>query len=121
MITLAIPVEVVSANVLRRRFRHPHAYRKLRHSYGWALLAEAINQGAPMADGPRRVRITRIIGKGGRMFDPDNLVGGAKPLVDELVAARLIVDDTAAAAEIEYAQERGPVAGTRIEIEEAES
>ena len=36
----------------------------------------------PKPDGPRRqLTITRIIGKGGRAYDEDNLAGGAKPLL----------------------------------------
>lgn len=116
---IEIPIEIVSLNVLRRRYKHPHAYRRLRNRYGWALKASRAEHRLGRAAGRRRVHIVRLMGPRGKEFDPDNLHGGAKPLVDELVTVGVLLDDTAAAAEITYDQERATTFGTRIEVYDA--
>jgi hypothetical protein len=116
-----IHLPVVSHNVLRRKYRNPHAYRKLRNDYGWALKAANAASKLGQATGPRRVLIIRLMGKGAQRFDPDNLAGGAKPLVDELVTLGVLIDDTDAAATITYSQRKTGATGTRIEVEDLET
>lgn len=56
------------------------------------------------ADGPRYVRITRIIGPGGKLMDVGNMIGGCKALVDAMVNTGLLVDDSPGSCSIFYRQ-----------------
>jgi Holliday junction resolvase RusA-like endonuclease len=57
------------------------------------------------AKGRKRVTITRVLGPRERLYDPDNLVGACKPLLDALRAAGYIEDDTAALIDLHVAQD----------------
>lgn len=59
-------------------------------------------------------RFVRIVRRGPRTLDHDNLVGGCKPLVDALVKVGLLADDRPGLATVTYDQERG--AGCRVEV-----
>ena len=117
--TLAIPIPVPSQNVLRRRYRNRHAYAALRSKFGLAVLFAKRHANVPEATGKRRMRVVRLVGPRGRMYDYGNLVGGCKPLVDELVKAGLLVDDSPQHVVEEYDQERAPEHGVRIELQDA--
>jgi hypothetical protein len=88
------------ANVGAKRW----AYARERGEWlQWAQLAR-INGRIAKAKGKRRVVMTRFFGGRQRPFDYINLVGGAKSLVDALVLAELLVDDTPAQLEDHYRQ-----------------
>lgn len=72
----------------------------------------------PPAHTLRRVTLTRLIGKGQRRYDRDNMATGCKPIVDALVRVGLLIDDDAKHAEIHYAQEKGALPGLRVLLEE---
>lgn len=120
MKSIEIPLELYSQNVLRRRFRNRFAYKRLREGYGWVLkalrVADELGKARPEMEA-RAVTIIRLLGPRKKEFDPGNLVGGAKPLVDELVACGVLIDDSAKWAAVSYAQERSENTGTRIEVE----
>lgn len=121
MKSIEIPLELHSQNVLRRRFRNPHAYRRLREGIGWMLVALRVPHELGVATPEmeaRAVTITRLLSGRKKKYDPGNLVGGAKPLIDELVRCRVLIDDAEEWAAISYAQERGECDGVRIEVEE---
>ena len=115
--TLDIAAPIPSANELMRgrsmRARRGR-YKRVRDDMAWAVKVGAFE--TPAAKGKRCVRIVRIMGPRQREYDIDNLAHGSKPLVDELVAHGLLLDDSPRWAHIEYAQERGAEAGARVEI-----
>lgn len=121
---LELPVRLYSLNqIYRWRYggRGAWRYHRLRMEYGWAIMAEGakgVRPAAPNATGPRSVCITRIMGPRARRYDADNLAGGAKPLLDELVKFKLLKDDSEKWCRVEYAQERGREHGVRIELED---
>lgn len=93
----------------------------------------------------RMMVLTRIMGPRLRAYDFDDLVGGCKPIIDAMKppkparvttfktgprkgkakvlpavhGAGLIIDDSPKWLTVEYRQERGPVTGCRIELEDA--
>lgn len=98
-----------------------HAYRQAKETWAWHLRAARLNGRIPIATKGglrRRVTLTRIYGGREREWDPDNWIGGAKVIVDALVAENLIADDAKAFVAIEYFQERGTPSGVRFKIEE---
>lgn len=70
-------------------------------------------------ESPLRVTIVR---HGKRLLDPDNLVGGAKPLIDAMRDLGLIVDDDPAHLELTVKQQKAkePKMLVLIETEENE-
>lgn len=66
---------------------------------GYAFLA----QGLPPATGKRHVSITSY--RKQRFRDEGNLVGGCKGLIDGLVRAKVLVDDSTKWATFEYRQD----------------
>ena len=96
---LNIPAIPPSPNVLRRKYRNPHVYQRLRNSWeSWLLFAP---QGTHERDIWRKsiaygakVRLNvRLYHKG--TYDPDNLVGCLKPVIDALVRVKYLLDDSA--------------------------
>lgn len=64
----------------------------------------------------RNVKIIRYMGKGKREFDFDNLVGGAKFVIDALKEVGLIYDDSPEWINVEYKQEKANEAYFRVEV-----
>ena len=114
-----IPIEPPSQNCLHNKGGRRWAYRKLRDQY-----TESVHTylSAPKATRMRRVRITRLWGKKKRAYDHGNLIGGCKPLLDALVIAGLLVDDSPKYVEAYYYQEKSPndKGGVRVVLEELE-
>jgi hypothetical protein len=78
----------------------------------------------PPATGKRRVTWERILGPRQREFDEPNLIGGLKPLLDGMVRAGLLVDDSPRWYEGVYRQvtgnrQDGPA--IRVTIEEVDN
>jgi hypothetical protein len=65
--------------------------KRLQTKLGKMLWAAVLQAGASSASGRRRVMVER---RGVRALDPDNLVAGCKPLLDELVSLRLLLGDS---------------------------
>jgi Holliday junction resolvase RusA-like endonuclease len=81
------------------------------------VVAHALAQDVPRAKCKRRVSV-RVTAPG-RLPDPDNLL---KSLLDALVAARLLVDDSAAWIELGQVKvERGPRRQTVVTLEDLEA
>jgi hypothetical protein len=106
-------------------------YRTFRNVWAADLRACKAANRIPDATGKRLVTITRLMGKGQRPFDYDNLVAGAKPVVDAMKppanrrgrrtdGASLIVDDGPAYVRVTYEQERSADGrpGTLITVED---
>lgn len=87
-----------SPNVLRRKYRHPQAYKRLREEWELMTLAAARPEEREhwrrIVKGDVRVRLcARIYHK--RLYDPDNLPASLKPVIDALVNVRFLRDDSA--------------------------
>lgn len=77
---------------------------KLLASYGWELVAIGAHDLKYKVEWKER-RYAAITSFRKQLLDPDNLVGGAKLLVDALVDQRLLFDDSKKYTEIIYSQE----------------
>lgn len=79
------------ASPSRNLFFHKHWSVEYHSKMRWLALIRAAPGflGIPKATGKRRLTIERH----GRHIDPDNLIGGAKGIIDNLVALKLLVDD----------------------------
>lgn len=74
--------------------KYAYSHWRVRHGdkKRWAQLlsVEAATKRIPEATGPRVLTIER---HGKRRLDPDNLIGGAKGMIDELRRLGLLLDD----------------------------
>lgn len=118
--TFIVPMEMRSMNrTPMNRGNEKWSYRKL--LLAWTTAIKRMSTHVPRVTGKRRMRLTRIMGKGKRPFDLDNAVGGSKVIVDAAVKAELLLDDGAKFAEVQYEQEKGDWDGVRFEVWEVQS
>lgn len=131
---LLIPRAIPSANAHVINGNHKATaskYRAFRNVWARDLATLKMAHRIPTATGKRMVTVERLWGAGQRAYDYDNLVAGAKPLVDAMKpskvyrarvvsGAALIIDDSPAHVTVTYTQERAPdgVPATRITISE---
>ena len=97
---IIIPSATPSGNeTLRMHFRER---MRLKETFGW-LLVSALNKlpKIPKATGPRKLIIER---HGRKVLDQDNLVSGAKAVVDCIKEQRLILDDNPTDCQMEFRQ-----------------
>lgn len=127
-LVLTILKATPSLNAFANLRRQPWRYREIRRSWSRhlvdALLAARALDRQPLR-WPRppservTVRVTRYAPEH-QWLDPDNLVGGLKPLLDALKAHEVIRDDTAKAIELEAHQavspHRQPARWTEIQL-----
>jgi Holliday junction resolvase RusA-like endonuclease len=94
---LSIPDAPPSPNVLRRKYRDPRAYKKLRDSWALQILAEPClhhrNELRAWAKAKTRVSV-QITVYHPRQFDDDNLAGAQKPVLDAMVNVGFLSDDS---------------------------
>lgn len=87
-----------SPNVVKRKYRNPHEYKKLRATWEWALFgapcAHHRNQLKAQAKKVGRVRV-QVTMHHSRPYDPDNLVGAQKVILDALVNIHFLAGDSA--------------------------
>ncbi len=114
--SFTIPLQTPSANKMHRRGFNHHVYQRLKNDI--LLLVMTYARGVPKATGPRKVTLTRLIGKAGKKYDFDNLVGGLKPLLDVMVKQQLLTGDAPHQVAVEYRQERAKDHGTRVTLED---
>lgn len=101
-VRIYLPLPTPSLNTRKRE--HKFSSGGWRKKWAKYILPEIMRQGgreALEAKGKRKVIIER---HGKKKLDADNLAGGAKELIDELRAAKLIIDDDAKHAELEFVQ-----------------
>jgi len=116
--SFTLPMSIPSANELKRAAWKGNRgfYKRVRADFGWLIKAKA--QWVPKATGKRKVTITRLMGKSAKKMDQDNLVAGAKGLIDELVDAKLLTGDDENCVSVEYRQERAKEHGTQVTLED---
>lgn len=97
MITITVPLVPPSPNVLKRKYRDPHAYKALRDqwehdlAFGVSSSREKLELMTQARRGKVRLDIT-VHHPG--VYDPDNLVGSLKPVLDALRNVGYIFNDT---------------------------
>jgi hypothetical protein len=119
--TLEIEAESLNAHRVNAGSNAARArYRKARNDWGWLVKRAKQEHRIPMATGMRRLTLTRIYESGQRRLDKDNLVGGFKPLLDEIRSKDfgLIRDDSPVWSEIHYLQEPGDEPAVRVLLED---
>jgi Holliday junction resolvase RusA-like endonuclease len=86
----------------------------------WRILLQNARQlhAMPLPKGKRAVVLTRLYAGRERERDHDNLVGAAKPVLDAMVKAGLLIDDAPKFLACTYQQERAAEPGVRVEIME---
>jgi Holliday junction resolvase RusA-like endonuclease len=109
-VKVTLPYPTKSLNEIRGM--NDHVYARLLGEYTLLVRLSVPAERRGLKE-KRRVRVTRF----GRQLDYDNLVGGCKPLVDALVRAGLIVDDSPDHVAVEYCQEKCKRKDARTEIE----
>lgn len=93
---ITVPMAPPSPNELRRKYRSPFAYKRLREAWEHAL-AYAVPSAAEqfalrrMAAYKVRVKVTVFHSK---LYDQDNLTGSLKPVLDALKNIRFLKDDS---------------------------
>lgn len=134
--TFTVPRSIPSANahMVNGNARASAArYRAFRDRWTADLSSLRVANRIPPAVRHRTVTVTRLMGKGQREFDYDNLVAGAKAVIDAMkpahmrrgclvAGASLLVDDSPRWVTVTYLQERAADgrAATRITIEDIE-
>jgi hypothetical protein len=129
-----VPRSIPSANAHIVNGNHAgtaHKYRTFRNVWANDLRVCKQSLGIPNATGKRLITITRLMGKGQREYDYDNLVAGSKPVLDamkpsasrrgrQMLGAFLIVDDGPNDVQVTYLQERAANGqpGTLITVED---
>lgn len=121
---LRVTIDGVTPSLNKYLGMHWAQRRKLRPQYAWAIRAAMIESGwaedgdmYPARAPKMRVQITS---HRKALLDRDNLIGGAKPLVDALKDVHAIRDDTESWATIEWLQVVDKANKTVIDLEEAE-
>ena len=120
MIDLLIPLETPSANT-RERWHWSQQRREVSRWEKWFIYAQRPG-GMDRAHGKRTVRIHAFRRR--RCSDEANFLSGCKGLIDGLVRAGLLVDDSRELATFAYAEDvasKSPTKKpcTRVQIEEA--
>ena len=124
-LTLTIPRIPPGLNALRREYRNPHVYKVLRMAWETELLCAA---GVPMLQAvrefvsasdtelPKRMRVQIHVRRRVLLEDMDNLVGGAKPVLDAIKNMGLIYDDSTKFIDYQITQALAGGAGERTMI-----
>jgi hypothetical protein len=97
MMILTIPDVPPSPNELRRKYKSPYAYKKLRESWEWGLVCAAAphhrDELRKQAQRPGKLWV-QITVHHNRVTDEDNLVGSQKPVLDALVRTGYLANDS---------------------------
>lgn len=114
---ITVPMVPPSPNQLRRTYRHYQAYKRLRDGWQRTIWALKGSSASSWESNPRGKVLVRIHIEHGRLFDPDNLVGACKPVLDSLKNLCFIRDDSTEFLELKVTQERSIERKTTIEIQ----
>jgi hypothetical protein len=114
---LAIPEATPSLNAFAYK-RSPYVYPRLRGHWlrqirdAW-LVARSQSLALAGFVPPARAHLA-VFRDGPQVLDPDNLVGGCKPILDALRRLTLIADDKPAALQLDVHQARAPTGATLL-------
>lgn len=90
--TLTLPIDLTNGN--EGRTKHWGSAAERRKSYERIIRAWYRKGERVPVETPAKLTITRVLGKGQRLFDADSLGrGNAKELIDAIVAAGFLPDD----------------------------
>lgn len=95
-VVVLLPGILPSANVLKRKFRNPHAYKRLRDSWQrmcWGLIQGQDRQWLLVQSALRTKMRVDVTLQHSRAYDPDNLVASVKPILDGLVNLGFLAAD----------------------------
>jgi Holliday junction resolvase RusA-like endonuclease len=119
MVEIIIPGVLPSANRLRREFRSPFAYKKLRerlvHDLAYALPGAREKNLLISENKGKKVRVEVVLYHAAR-FDPDNAVAALKPLLDAMVTLGYLHDDSAEWLQLSVEQVKSARKHTRTVI-----
>lgn len=122
-VTKILPGIPPSANVLKRKYRNPHAYADLRNMWQrtlWAFIQGSDRQWLlAMADLKKKMRVDVTFAHT-KMDDPDNLPGRCKVLLDGLVRNGFLANDDPAHIELHVMQIKIRQNETTLVISEAQ-
>ena len=111
MLRIEIPLPTPSLNQVQRM--HFQARRRMRDQYEMICRSCA----TPITRvRPRQFRHVTIVRHGVRQLDHDNLVGGAKILLDALVRTELVYDDAPQYVHVTYEQVPAKAARTKTVV-----
>lgn len=123
-VTFTVPFASPSQNQLDRKYRNPHARKRLRESWEQVirLLPEYHSREwlKAMAKLKKRMEVRFTI-QHKKLYDKANAYGGTKPCVDALVNVGYLYDDSIEFCELIVEQDKINADSTRIEIREAQS
>lgn len=90
--TLTLPIELTNGN--EGRSKHWGAAASRRKSYERLVRLAVQPKDRVTIETPVKLTLTRVLGKGQRLYDADSLGrGNAKEIIDALVAAGFLPDD----------------------------
>jgi Holliday junction resolvase RusA-like endonuclease len=121
-VRIVIPMVPPSPNELRRRYRNPHVYKRLREAWERSLLYGVESAAAHqelVKQGQERVRVEFTIAHP-KPYDPDNAIGCLKPVLDAMRKVGWIRDDSETWLELRTVRQQRSAAdapSTTIEIE----
>jgi hypothetical protein len=106
---IIVPMVPPSPNQLRRKYRHFMAYKRLRDGWQTAINAlfgaKGFSYLRTHADARHRTSVAIHV-EHTRLFDPDNLVGAMKPILDSLCNLGYIVGDSGEWIDLKPTQEK---------------
>lgn len=112
---IVVPMVPPSGNQMRRKYRHPFAYQKLRDGWKRTIWAMGTAGRNGVKAGNARL-LVKIHVEHSRLYDEDNLVSGCKPILDSLKGLGYIKDDSPEHIELEITQEKSIERQTTIEV-----
>ena len=105
-----------SANILKRKYRTPHAYKDLRNS--WQRMIAAFLPAGSRQPETRKMKVTFTL-EHSRSYDTGNAYNSVKPLEDALKNLGIIKDDSPEWIELHVEQVKSRENQTTIEIRPA--
>jgi len=108
---ITVPAIPPSPNILKRKYRNVHAYRRLRESWKHDLWygidgAHRRTQWLETIKSAGRVRID-VTFYHSHKFDPDNMVGALKPILDAMVQIGYVKNDDSEHLELGEIKQEG--------------
>jgi hypothetical protein len=103
--TATLPVDWPSRNKLDKM--HWAARGRLRKDYSEMLMLMGLCRQHSTFTGRAKLVLTRVLGRGQRLFDEDNLAGGAKQMIDAMVRCGWFKDDSPTYLSVEFKQVSG--------------